>query len=120
MLVLIRDPWTIETQPLEFPGGLVLALEPPLGLYDHGPWLEWAPVAEEGRRRLYDLGRHLLAADDVCVKADGVLLVEFSLCRDADGWHLALRGPAGLHDSPLVDFDPSDTTGLEVSLRGEN
>lgn len=114
MLIVIHDPRTIETQPLEFPGGLVLALEPPLALHDHGPWLEWAPVAQEGRRRLYDLGRQLLAGDDVCVKAGGLMLVEFALCQDDDGWHISLRGPTGLHHVPLADFDPNLTTGLEL------
>ncbi len=120
MLIYIPDPWTIEAQPLEFPTAVVLALNPPLALHDHGPWLEWAPVAQEGARRIYDLGRLLLGGDDVCVKADGLLLVEFLLAEDAEGWHLSLRGPSGLHNTPLPDFDPDASTGLEPPLRDNN
>lgn len=120
MLIHIRDPWTIETQPLEFPAAIVLALDPPLALHDHGPWLEWAPAAVEGPRRIYDLGRHLMGGDDVCVKADGLLLVDFVLTEDADGWHLSLRGPTGLHNAPLPDFDPRGSTGLEPPLCSNN
>ena len=120
VLIYIPDPWTIETQPLEFPTAIVLALHPPLGLHDYGPWVEWAPAAQEGARRIYDLGRHLLAGDEVCVKADGLLLVDFLLTEDAEGWHLSLRGPSGLLNTPLPDFDPRGSTGLEPPLSGDN
>jgi hypothetical protein len=120
VLIHIRDPWTIETQPLEFPAAVVLALDPPLGLHDHGPWVEWASDAVEGKRRIYDLGRHLLGGNDVCVKADGLVLVEFVLRRDDEGWHLCLRGPSGVRDAALPDFDPEGSTGLEAPLNGNN
>ncbi len=121
MLLHVHDATNIEAQELEFPDGLVLRLDvDALGLHDHSPWLEWAPDAVEGQSRIYDLGRHLVAGNDVCVKVGGVVVVEFVLRHDKAGWHITLSGPGGERDVSLPDFEPASTTGLGISRRGTN
>lgn len=116
MLVHLRDASTVETHELEFQGSLVLALEPPLTLHDRAHW-ELAPDAVEGTKRVYDVGRLLSAARGPTVRVGEHVVLELSLRRDEQGWHVAMSGLCGVRDVPLPDFDPDGSSGLGVSAR---